>query len=69
MKFNLLDVAHHERLRFPVLTFSLDAGLRTCTLGSTRLIPGNIYPIVSFTGFLACADRLYCRTINTYLPI
>jgi hypothetical protein len=63
--FNPPGAVRREPLRYLGLTFSLDAGLRACTLVSTHLMPGNIYPIASFSGFLACAGRLFYRTINT----
>jgi hypothetical protein len=44
--------------------FNLDAGLPARTHVSPRLTPGNIDPFAFFTGFLACAGRLFCRKIN-----
>jgi hypothetical protein len=53
----------------PLSASALDAGFGTCTRASTRLMAGNIYPIASFSEFLACAGRLFGCTIYSYPPI
>jgi len=50
---------HCERPRFPALTDSLDAGFQFRTLALTHLVPGNIYPFISFTRFPAQAGNLF----------